>query len=647
MKFSAWGLFFTMVLVPGLYAQTAPETPGPSRIPGGHRGAVTALVYDGKDRVLSAGTDGFIGIWDIRNRTALERYQMSPYSINAMALRPGKTQIALVESDGLGIYRVSAWDYQAKRNLFTLRFKDPLLYLNYSAGGNFIIAARNADTAVVFIHPETGEILRSPGSLSGAAEFAATGLSERTMVVYLSSGVLSYWELESGEEIRHFKVPANMSSPILFGNNRFFGGIDSQGLVVLNAVTGDLITRDSSVRRGKLWPVSPELAEFKCAGPENGPPEIYHFSLNPFGVLELKDRISFSPARQPITGAVSAAANGAAPAAVLGTARGDLFILGEGETPMTAAARVQIREAAAAGNSLALLTERGSLGLIPLDYRDLRDGGVLELENAAPYTRLSAEADHPGRFILWQSGQVRPFPVVRTISGGTEAVLEGLSPRHPLRSVSALAGRVLFLDTSGGLGVVSIDTGGPVFSVTLQGALDGVFQDRENIIVGMSGAESPFLTINTGTGETAPIPYPLSIGARLYRGTGIYGAAVDPEAGKTTLVRISGGPVPLVEYPGEDTGFSAAECGGVLASTLGGDRAILYDGRAFTPFERSPGLPLRLIDGGTRFIALDGDGNIAWHDPRSGELLALFTLYEQEWRLDEKNGPSLGGALSY
>ena len=244
-KRASFFLACVLILPLGLAAQSENGVSlSPEILPRGHNGKVTAVVRDREGRFLSAGEDGFLGIWTIR--AAEERFQLSPYSIKALVLRPDKPQISVIESDDLGLYRISAWDYKEKKNLFTLRFRDPVSYINYSASGGFLIVARSGRTGVAFIHPETGEVLESPAELSGTVSFAATGRSERIMISYLSSGSLSYWDLESGEELQHFDVPSSIRSPVLFGNNRFLGGFDTSGLLVLDAVTGDVLAHDAS-----------------------------------------------------------------------------------------------------------------------------------------------------------------------------------------------------------------------------------------------------------------------------------------------------------------------------------------------------------------------------------------------------------------
>jgi hypothetical protein len=85
-----------------------------------------------------------------------------------------------------------------------------------------------------------------------------------------------------------------------------------------------------------------------------------------------------------------------------------------------------------------------------------------------------------------------------------------------------------------------------------------------------------------------------------------------------------------------------AESGGNLAATLGDGGASLYRSRTtgrtqpheIIPLERSPGLPVKVIDGGRWLVGLDGEGCITWHDNRTGKLLAVYRLYPGAWSLE-------------
>ena len=146
-------LFLALLGTPFLGAQSSQGgTSGESFIPGGHRGEVNILLHDGEGLLLSAGADGFLEIWDIPGEKALRRFQVSSLPLKSMALRPGEKELCLIEADGMGINRISAWDYERLERLFSLDFEDPLSYVTYSAGGTYLMAA--AGGSVFFSHAQ-------------------------------------------------------------------------------------------------------------------------------------------------------------------------------------------------------------------------------------------------------------------------------------------------------------------------------------------------------------------------------------------------------------------------------------------------------------------------------------------------------------
>jgi outer membrane protein assembly factor BamB len=485
-------------------------------IPGGHRGMVKALAYSGDGEVLSAGADGFIEIWDLNTYTASGRFQLSSLSLTSMVIRPGKPELAVAESDGIGFYRISVWNYRTRQNLFTLQFRDPISYISYSAGGNFLLVGRNGRTGIVFIDPETGAILRSPEKLTGQVSFAATSLSEKTMVTYLLTGTLSYWELESGNELRRLNVPSGIGSPILFGNNRFLAGF-SGGLVILDAVSGNVLARDRNISSGTLMQADPAEAEFICLSSSGSPPVLTHFSFAG-NTLAVKNRRAVSVSIPAVTCAAITSNS-----AVLGTEDGSVWNFSqEGKAQVfTVKNQKQILEGAASGNVLAFLIEDNRLAFIPLNYQNLTMNSTIHLENGDNFTRISSDASRetgPGVFMLWQTANTRLFPLIRTIPvpGSAESpsrtisdiVLNRLSLRFPLRSAVIRDNRALFLDSVGNITAINTDTGRIQFSYTSIGSMDAAFIDGTNIIIGRSAVSgnTPFLMINIGNGEPYPSP---------------------------------------------------------------------------------------------------------------------------------------------
>jgi hypothetical protein len=629
---------------------------------GGHRGAVHTLLYDEQGRLLSAGDDGFLGIWDLSRAAAAERFQVSPYTILVMVLRPGKSQVSLLERDGIDRYRITAWDYEAKQKLFTLDFRYPISYITYSGGGNFLILVQQGSPEVQFIHAETGKILKAPDR-TGTLSFAATGKSERTMIGYAPSGVLSYWDLESGTEIRRFTVPSHIGTPVLFGNNRFIGGIDAGGLVILDAVSGTTITRERGISQGKVFPLGGEIPEFMCLTTGPGTSMLYHFAMSTTGRLEIKNQWPVPSALPEVMSAVITA-----DALALGTIDGGVWIGKDDGTIALMEVRNQepIIDAAAGASSLAFLTEGQVLGFIPLDYTQLEDKALIPVEPSS-YTRLASdpEAGEGGMdgLLLWQEVPMGSFPIIRTlgrdpvpVSTGKTLVLDQLSLRFPLRSAVLRGEQALFLDSAGNITVLSVSTGKRLFSFSSVASLDATLLKDGNILIGQSvvSGNTPFLIVNSSTGETLPLGISASVGVRVYCGaSGIpYGVTVDAQEGRltTAITKLSlvnpAGSTRVAVYPGEDIGFGIAESKGTLVSTLGGEETTLYGSMGTRSFKRSSGFPLRLIDGGRYCIALDTEGTIAWYDPESGDLLALFHLYDNEWILEKPGAPFIRGGLN-
>ena len=234
--------------------------------------------------------------------------------------------------------------------------------------------------------------------------------------------------------------------------------------------------------------------------------------------------------------------------------------------------------------------------------------------------------------------------------------MDQLSLRFPLRSAVLRGEQALFLDSAGNITVLSISTGKRLFSFSSVASLDATLLKDGNILIGQSvvSGNTPFLIVNSSTGETLPLGISASVGVRVYCGaSGIpYGVTVDAQEGRltTAITKLSlvnpAGSTRVAVYPGEDIGFGIAESKGTLVSTLGGEETTLYGSMGTRSFKRSSGFPLRLIDGGPYCIALDTEGTIAWYDPESGDLLALFHLYDNEWILEKPGAPFIRGGLN-
>jgi hypothetical protein len=626
-------LFFSLT---GLYAQ---------KVSGAHRGKITSLVHNG-NTVISAGEDGFIVTWDTREKAAVERFQLTPYSIQAMVKHPSRAEICIVEAAGINDYRISVWNYIFKDRLFSIKSSEPVTFVNYSAAGSLIIASGFNGSPLTLLDAGTGEIITSPGIPQGTVALALTGRSEKSMLLYQAAaengGQLLYLDLEeNAADTVNFQTYDNLFNSIIFGNNRFIAGTNSGGLFVIDAASGSEFANLKNIERNAL--LCPAEDGFFCLSKRGRTLVLYRFSLDSGGRLVTRQELSLS-----IEASVSISAIAYNGNIALASADGKLLLPEQNGNAVAMAHNFQTRtgDIAASFSSVGILTENGELCFLPLDYRLLEDGAALRLEKKTGFTQISSVEHLGDQFILWQKTNTRYVPqIVYSDHKTNELNLKFMLGRFPLRMVSSARGKILVLDSSGNLSVYNAQnlSSKADFTFFSMGAISADFIDTENLILCRSviSGNSPFLFVNTKTGETVPFPYPAQAGIMVYAGKAgnVYAAAVEKadDGVKTIVMKLSpsAGSVSaakIFEYSGEDANLSVVESGGRLAVSCGSEGAAIYGGEAVY-FERTEGLPVKLVESEKFFLCADSEGNISWHDNKTGKLLAVFKLYEDRWTL--------------
>jgi len=641
---------FPLLVLLVLIAQTLPAfSQSPALTVRGHRGPVSAMSADESGtRIMTAGEDGFVVEWNVSEGRAVDRFQLSPYGIVSLSLRPGSRDIAIAESDGLGLYRVSAWNMDRRERLFSLRFKDPVSYLAYSASGSFIAVARSAQTGIVLIDSVSGSILRSPETISSTLSYVATGKSERTMIAYSTGGELSYWDLAAGDAIRVLKAPANIANPVLFANNRYLAGFDGQGIVIIDALTGLVVSRAEASASACLVAMPGPSEGLMAVEAGEYSVRVRTFAATAFGLQESGSVYAF------LEGAIaglSASPDGTSVFVPL--SHGDIARIdvrtGNAST-MISRPVLPVSDASAYEGGLFVLTGSGLLAL-PSSPQDYSQGQPFLHSAVRGEDRLIAVSE--AAVATW-SADGKVAPLLRRLDGSGD--LELLPPGSAaVSAASALGGRILFLDASGTLRVVETMTGTPVFSFSSVGLLDAAFRDERRLLVGKSvsvAPAAPLLSIEMATGETVPVDLGGSAAVRVLRGSSgtCYAVIADEdEAGrKTSIVKIDfrdpAASTALMEYRAEDVSASIAETSASVCATLGGDGAFLFGAEGFKSFERTAALPDRVFEAAGYALCLDSDGGLVWHDPVTGRTVAELRFTADGWEMT-RNGEILTGNL--
>lgn len=625
-----------------------------------HRGPVLDLAWDETRKLLlSAGSDGFVVTWDPSTGTALDRYQYGPYRIQSLSVRPEKQQFAILETDGIGLFRLSAWDYARRERLFSLRFKDSVSFVAYSGQGNYILLGRSASSGVTVLRADDGSLVKTVAE-SVVPSFAQTGKSERSMVCYASTGSVSYWDLTNGKLLQQTPAPAGLSALRLFGNNRLMAGRDASGLVVFDALSG-------AVRSQRPFPAGSAMAA--AAG----------------GLATLADYgaeadLSLVPAEQvgqdqptvtlPFPWSATSSCSDGSDTMFLGLDNGSIVSVRLGSAAVVphlfqTSKRERIRDLAVDRDSLVLLGD-GAAYRIPQNPAKLLDGSAISPFAARTEDRVAALDD--GTLVLWNSDGTGS-PILYGADGEGHPL--PLDFQAPVIRGAALGTLALFLDAKGNLNVLdaeaprqdaapgSTDRGRLLRSYSAVGMLDAAFKDPRTVLFGRSVVPPQtrdLMTVDVGTGETAPVETgPAAAGGsavvRLRRGSSgaVYAIRVEGagDSQNTTLVRLdASGETPLIAYKAEDVNATLAEAGTSVGTTLGGDGAFGIGWDGFFTFGRGPALPTRLEGTGSYFVAVDSDGGIVWNSAADGAFVARLSLTAKGWIMIGADGVRRSGPLT-
>jgi len=630
---------------------------------GGHRGKVTALIHN-QDNVISAGEDGFIIIWSISQRAAMEKFQLTTSGIKSMVKHPLKDEICVIESGDMGNNRISAWNYQKKEKLFSIQSGEPAAFINYSANGNYIITAGFDGSHFTLLDSSNGNILSFVNIPAGTVTFGITGKTEQNILLYQGEnedyeGQILYLDLKSLSVTGRFKAPSNLSTPIVFGNNRFLAGINSNGLLITDAASGLLLDNIPDIERSALlYPVNDG---FFCLSRENN--ILHRFIVDRRGIISSRQKLSIVPGNEETISTF--AINGTA---VFAGEGGSLFMAGlttEQQSRLFQMAQnfqTQITEIAANNTSIAFLTEDGGLCFLPLDFRFIKKDNKLSVEKTRNITRITAitpfseKENQADPYIIWQSADIKTTPaIVYSNFQKDELSLQFVTGRYPIRSMTSRNGNILVLDSSGLLSVYNIKniSAKAAYTFSSVGVNDAGFVNDNYLLLCRSAisGNSPFLFINYNTGETVPVSFTAQAGILTYTGNSgkIYAASVirNTDGVKTAINALSVNRAineKIYEYPGEAANLLIAESAGKTAIAAGGDGARIFAEKVIN-FERTPGLPVKLFGCKDFFLSLDSEGNIAWHNT-NGKLLAVFRIYKDRWVLETENETS-GGNLEY
>jgi hypothetical protein len=618
----------------------------------GHRGEVLAMEYDeGRGLVFSAGDDGTLRVWDLARRTLVARIGIGRLPLTAIAVNPAGTQVAVIESDGVRSFAVSAWDWLSMRRLFRVTLAGEPLFLRYSGGGSWLMLGESAWQGLRLLTASDGSPRAFLPEGFGIVGFAEVSRSERTILTYLPSGRLQYRDAASGGLSTEVRATPYLSGLRISRDRRYAAGTTGSDVLLIDLVSG--VTRArlplAGVRSLDLSPAGDEIA---CVAPSAaGRLELSRWTL--VGDTFLRKAASTPDGITVARYAGSALVAGAGGGLRIATAAGDDVTLARDELTGITGLVAGGGYVAAASSEWIWIFRLPANGLAGTEASLTSEPVVVRNPLAGP-TGLAFVS---GKLVAWRQGEGTPAALTIDAATGTvTGTVAGLAA--PLLQLEPASGRLVSLDRTGTVRLVALpgDSGvdRPLFEAWLPGTLCVLAMSERELVggrtpIGGSGGSlgGTLLRIDMQTGETVAVPG---------ESRSTYGLAWDPDrgalyslgidAGGDTVLASHAGPGfeserVLSRFEGEDLSASLgldADTGRVYAS-LGYGGIIAWDGNSTRSLPSEGRVPRRLAIAGGVIGSVNRDATVSLWDPAAQRLVAdLYLLASGDWCLAAANG---------
>lgn len=595
-----------------------------------HQSAVTAVApanAGGSAKTFfSAGDDGFIIKWTDDDQG--EHYQISDLSIRLAAASPDGTTIAVYETDGGTINRVSVWNFKTLTRIYARRFADSVTSLSYSAAGTYLIAGTATVDGAVFMNASDGSISDKIKDPTGIISYASTSSSEKSLFTYSPAGFLSYFNMQTGKLKMKVSAEQSLSQVSAFNSFKYLCGVKDSAVYIVDALTGKTVASYAAARPVILADASAQTVCYIESGARS--------------TLTLKELVfpegGGSPSVQIIKNFKWTAGDSVTCGAkegnaiLLGSASGSLFRSDDTPSaeqlqlyPLTQNIYDKIYDMAPAGEDFLFLTKDAV-------YQSSYDSGTVNKKAQNPgQTQVTAYT--ASSIILWSKGTRKP---VQMLDLDTKELTDLFTPASVLQSVRISGDMILEMESNATVNCYHFDTKKLEELYTGTGLQDAAIIGDYMYIAKSSATnpDTPLLKVNTATKETVPVPFDSNVMFSLCSTDSVlYGISVasGDDGKKTTLFTYDpadGRIQNLLNLSDEDTDAFTFLHGDSIYTNIGRDRVFSYDtgSHGTQYYNRSASLPLKVCQNSTRLVVLNRDGSISWYTAGSAQVLADWYL---------------------
>ena len=608
-----------------------------------HQGGVNKLISIPTQNVLdysyfSIGEDGFLVKWSDDNQG--EHYQISDVGIKLISVSPNGNDIAVYETDGGSVNKVSIWDWRNLTRKWQKKYTDSITSISFSAKGTYLIVGTATVDGAEFINTTNWSKVNKIKSDTGIVNYIKTSDSEKTILFYSPSGNLSYYNMQNGQLKEKFQIVRGLSQPLLYNNNVFFAGVKDNVIYIINAYEGTTVSTIN--------------AQNPIILSSSDDSNLYYLEYDGRNNYELKmlENLSGQKVSNPRNVKTLKGPRGNASIAtglkqdtniVLGSRAGAIYKI-DTDPSLTTLQMEEITEntyskifdMTPADEDFYFLTEKAI-------YKSSYDTGKVD-KLAATDGQTSIISYNEDNVILWTKSSRNPVIRLNLKTKQKETLF---TPKNNIQSLrlSSIGEKKYLIEIESNTTLNLYDfTNKKFFEVySGTGILDAVLNDNGKLYIAKTAASNPkvpLLRVDIDSLETVPmslegnVSYALSTdGNMIYgivlqsdnniRNTYVY--SFNTHTNKATII---------LKFSEEDSEAFTYLSGSQLYTNIGKNKVYCYNittKKRFS-YNRTASIPFSISQNGNRVVILNDNGSISWCSPNNSKLLADWYLTtDDQW----------------
>lgn len=602
------------------------------------------------DTFFSAGKDGFLIKWNSDNSG--EHYQITDLQIKMIARNPANKEIAVYETDGVSIHRVSVWNWGTFTKKYAKRFTDSVTALSYSEKGTYLLIGTAAMNGVYVLNASSGTVAKKPSNAPSLCSLLKTGDSEKNLIMYSQTGSLVYYSLQAGKQKAKFSAEPRLEQVCLFGSgdtkNRFIAGYKENSVFILDALSGKNIAvyaanspiifssrseyedgvyfTSNDGKEYSLKKVSNEFLKTQVTAPSD---KVY----NPQPALLIK-KFTGPKGKDYFTSGTKNIST-----ICLGTSSGSIYTMNaspesEKQTlfPITEKLYEKIYDICTDTDNFYCLTSKG---IYKTSYEtNASDKVGVNTMN----TNIIKYGDGA---ILWTKNSRSGVKFTKLYSGNTENPEILFTPDNIIQSLRLYNNKLIYLEGNSKVSIFDLESKETREIYTGTAVQDAILYDDTYAYIAKTAAIEPLtalVQVNIETGETVPIKFTGTIAYSLCydetrQNSPFYGITITTENSKTYTKVFSYSPknnstTSLFKLQDEDPDAYTLLKYPALFTNIGKTTVRYYDisSKKTTQFKRSASMPLKADSTSNMVAIVNRDGSISWYKMNSSTVLADWYL---------------------